>query len=99
MRLLGTVATLFPSETVFGIGGDETVVAANCTEASFKSFVIKLQRLVASLGKRPMAWNVLITRNDAADLKSRTIIDAWTGYHGSLLHGVNHGAVGRLLSV
>eukprot|EP01052_Picozoa_sp_SAG31_P035451 SAG31_NODE_4280_length_3383_cov_3.430268_3_plen_166_part_00 len=68
-------ARLFP-DSIFHIGTDEIVPSGQCSLDSFKRFEKKLQALVSSLGKRPMAWNDVITRAESAE--TETIIDCWT---------------------
>lgn len=79
-QLISYVATLFP-DPAFHLGGDETVEAGPCTNASVHALQRALQQQLVAAGKRPVAWEEVfmvpaVTQPNAAE-PGLTVVENW----------------------
>ena len=74
--ILSEMATLFP-DAVMNLGCDETGSRAPCTLANTKSFEVKMIEHLLSIGKRPMGWEEILFKTEAAAAYPTTIVDSW----------------------
>jgi hypothetical protein len=69
------MSALFPDQAMH-VGCDETTVTANCTLESTTSFEVQIIKHVASLNKRPMAWEEALVTG-AADAQPAMTLQLW----------------------